>query len=152
MKLKTMTRIEIITQLRAVFTVSELVCPHTFARFGEKSWQFFDTATLQTLLVLRREILRVPLIINNGESTQRGLRCNLCSIVRSKGNKQYLSAHLMGKGFDVVSSEITAQEMRDKIFENADKLPVPIRIEDGVSWLHFDTFDPSNGKNKVTFF
>ena len=134
-----------------MFTVSELVCPHTFARFGERSWQFFDTNTLNTLLVLRREILRVPLIINNGEHTQRGLRCNLCSIVKGQ-KKQYLSAHLMGKGFDVVSTEVTAQEMRDKIFENADKLPVPIRIEDGVSWLHFDTFDPSNGKNKVTFF
>lgn len=134
-----------------MFTVSELVCPHTFARFGERSWQFFDTNTLNTLLVLRREILRVPLIINNGEHTQRGLRCNLCSIVKGQ-KKQYLSAHLMGKGFDVVSTEMTAQEMRDKIFENADKLPVPIRIEDGVSWLHFDTFDPSNGNNKVTFF
>jgi hypothetical protein len=89
--------------------------------------------------------------INNSESTQRGLRCNLCSIVKGQ-KKQYLSAHLMGKGFDVVSNEMTAQEMRDKIFENADKLPVPIRIEDGVSWLHFDTFDPSNGKNKITFF
>lgn len=139
------------TQLRAFFDVSELVCPHTFARFGEKSWQFFDTATLNTLLILRAEILRVPMTINADESTQRGLRCNLCSIVKSQ-KKQYLSAHLMGKGFDVVSSQMTAQEMRDKIFENADKLPVPIRIEDGVSWLHFDTFDPSNGKNKVTFF
>lgn len=147
-----MTRNEIITQLRAFFDVSELVCPHTFARFGEKAWQFFDTNTLHTLLVLRTEILRVPMTINNDGSTQRGLRCNLCSIVKSKGNKQYLSAHLMGKGFDVVSSEMTAQEMRDKIFENSDKLPVPIRIEDGVSWLHFDTFDPSNGNNKVTFF
>ena len=147
----TMTRNETITQLRAVFTVSELVCPHTFARFGEQSWQFFDTNTLNTLLALRREILRVPLIINNGEHTQRGFRCNLCSIVKGQ-KKQYLSAHLMGKGFDVVSSEMTAQEMRDKIFENADKLPVPIRIEDGVSWLHFDTFDQSNGKNKITFF
>lgn len=147
-----MTRIEVIERLQDYFDLSELVCPHTFARFGEKSWQFFDTKTLHTLLILRREILRVPIIINNGESTQRGLRCNLCSIVRSKGNKQYLSAHLMGKGFDVVSNEMTAQEMRDKIFENADKLPVPIRIEDGVSWLHFDTFDPSNGDNKVTFF
>lgn len=146
-----MTRTETITQLRAFFDVSELVCPHTFARFGERSWQFLDTATLSTLLVLRSEILRVPMTINNSESTQRGLRCNLCSIVKGQ-KKQYLSAHLMGKGFDVVSNEMTAQEMRDKIFENADKLPVPIRIEDGVSWLHFDTFDPSNGKNKVTFF
>ena len=146
-----MTRTETITQLRAFFDVSELVCPHTFARFGERSWQFLDTATLSTLLVLRSEILRVPMTINNSESTQRGLRCNLCSIVKGQ-KKQYLSAHLMGKGFDVVSNEMTAQEMRDKIFENADKLPVPIRIEDGVSWLHFDTFDPPNGKNKITFF
>lgn len=146
-----MTRTETITQLRAFFNVSELVCPHTLARFGEQSWQFFDTETLNTLLVLRAEILRVPMTINAGESTQRGLRCNLCSIVKGQ-KKQYLSAHLMGKGFDVVSTEMTAQEMRDKIFENAEKLPVPIRIEDGVSWLHFDTFDPSNGQNKVTFF
>lgn len=146
-----MTRNETITQLRAFFNVSELVCPHTFARFGEQSWQFFDTATLNTLLVLRAEILRVPMTINAGESTQRGLRCNLCGIVKGQ-KKQYLSAHIMGKGFDVVSSQMTAQEMRDKIFENADKLPVPIRIEDGVSWLHFDAFDPSNGKNKITFF
>lgn len=146
-----MKRLEIIGQLRAFFDVSELVCYHTFARFGEQSWQFFDTATLNTLLVLRAEILRVPMTINTGESAQRGLRCNLCGIVKGQ-KKQYLSAHLMGKGFDVVSSQMTAQEMRDKIFENADKLPVPIRIEDGVSWLHFDTFDPSNGKNKITFF
>lgn len=147
-----MTRIEVIERLQGYFDLSELVCEHTLKRWGKQAWQFFDTATLNTLLVLRSEILRVPMTINNGESTQRGLRCNLCSIVKSKGNKQYLSAHLMGKGFDVVSSEMTAQEMRDKIFENADKLPVPIRIEDGVSWLHFDTFDPSNGNNKVTFF
>lgn len=146
-----MPRNETIAQLRAFFDVSELVCPHTFARFGEKAWQFFDIATLNTLLVLRTEILRVPMTINAGDSTQRGLRCNLCSIVKGQ-KKQYLSAHVMGKGFDVVSSQMTAQEMRDKIFENAEKLPVPIRIEDGVSWLHFDTFDPSNGKNKITFF
>lgn len=146
-----MTRNETITQLRAFFDVSELVCPHTYKRFGELSWQFFDTNTLHTLLVLRRDILCVPMMINAVDSTQRGLRCNLCSIVKGQ-KKQYLSAHLMGKGFDVVSNEMTAQQMRDKIFENADKLPVPIRIEDGVSWLHFDTFDPSNSKNKVTFF
>lgn len=146
-----MTRNEIITQLRAFFDVSELVCPHTFARFGEQSWQFFDTATLNTLLVLRTEILCVPMTINAGKSTQRGLRCNMCELVKGK-KKQYLSAHIMGKGFDVVSDKMTAQEMRDAIVANADRLPVPIRIENGVSWLHFDTFDPSNGKNKITFF
>lgn len=147
----TTTRLEIIGRLRAFFDVSELVCPHTFARFGEKAWQFFDTTTLHTLLVLRTEILRVPMTINAGDSAQRGLRCNLCSIVKGQ-KKQYLSAHLMGKGFDVVSTEMTAEEMRKKIVENADKLPVPIRLERDVNWLHFDTFDPTNSKNKITFF
>ena len=146
-----MTRIDIIEQLRAFFFVSELVCPHTYKRFGENSWQFFDTATLETLLVLRREILAVPFTINNSDHTQRGLRCNLCSIVKGQ-KKQYLSAHLMGKGFDVVSPQMTAQQMRDEIIANEDKLPHSIRIEDGVSWLHFDTFDPTNGKDKITFF
>lgn len=146
-----MTRLEIIGQLRAFFDVSELVCPHTYKRFGEAAWQFFDTCTLETLLVLRRDILCVPIVVNNTEHTQRGFRCNLCSIVKSQ-KKQYLSAHLMGKGVDAVSSQMTAQQMRDKIIENEDKLPYPIRIEDGVSWLHFDTFDPSNGKRKITFF
>lgn len=146
-----MTRAETITQLRAFFDVSELVCPHTLARFGEKSWQFFDTATLHTLLVLRRDILNVPMTVNAGKSSQRGLRCNMCELVKGK-KTQYLSAHIMGKGFDVVSSKMTAQEMRDTIVANEDKLPVPIRIENGVSWLHFDTFDPSNGKNKIIFF
>lgn len=147
-----MTRIEVIERLQGYFDLSELVCEHTLKRWGKQAWQFFDTNTLHTLLVLRTEILCVPMTINNGESTQRGLRCNLCSIVKSKGSKQYLSAHLMGKGFDIVSSQMTAQEMRDRIMANEDKLPVPIRIEDGVSWLHFDTFDPSNSKNKITFF
>lgn len=146
-----MTRIEVIERLQDYFDISELVCEHTLKRWGNQAWQFFDTNTLHSLLVLRTEIFRVPMTINAGDSAQRGLRCNLCSIVKGQ-KKQYLSAHLMGKGFDVVSSEMTAQEMRDKIFENADKLPVPIRIEDGVSWLHFDTFDPSNSKNKITFF
>ena len=146
-----MTRIEVIERLQDYFDLSELVCEHTLKRWGKQAWQFFDMNTLHTLLVLRAEILRVPMTINAGDSTQRGLRCNLCGIVKGQ-KKQYLSAHLMGKGFDVVSNEMTAQEMRDKIFENAEKLPVPIRIEDGVSWLHFDTFDPSNGENKVTFF
>lgn len=146
-----MTRIEVIERLQGYFDLSELVCEHTLKRWGKQAWQFFDTNTLHTLLVLRTEILRVPMTINNGDSTQRGLRCNLCSIVKGQ-KKQYLSAHLMGKGFDVVSSQMTAQEMRDRIMANEDKLPVPIRIEDGVSWLHFDTFDQSNGKNKITFF
>jgi hypothetical protein len=36
---------------------------------------------------------------------------------------------------------MSAQEMRDLIVTNQDKLPYNIRIEDEVSWLHFDVRD-----------
>ena len=45
-----MTREQTIEALRPYFRVSELVCQHTFARFGEQSWQFLDTDLLRVLL------------------------------------------------------------------------------------------------------
>lgn len=146
-----MTRAEIIAGVRGYFSTSELVCPHTLAKWGAQSWQFLDTDALHTLLVLREEILQVPLLCNVGKHSQRGLRCNICAIPSGKtlAGKQYLSAHTMGKAFDLSAVDMTAEEMRERIKENADKLPCNIRVEDGVSWLHFDTFDTGE---RVAFF
>lgn len=146
------TRAQIIKELKKYFSLTELVCDHTIKKWGSKAWQFFDTNTLYCLLVIRRDIVKKPLICNTDVSFQRGLRCNLCPILKSKGNKQYLSAHIMGKGFDLISREISAATMRKMIAEKQDLLPCPIRMESGVSWLHFDTFDPSNGESKIVFF
>lgn len=146
-----MTREKVIAELRKYFDIAELVCDHTFQRFGEQAWQFLDTDTLRVLLVVRKQILKVPLICNAGASHQRGLRCNLCAIVRNQ-NRNYLSAHIQGKGFDLICKEYTAAQMRKMIAGNQDLLPVPVRMESGVTWLHIDTYDPSNGKNKITFF
>ena len=146
-----MTREEIINQLRPFFQVKELVCPHTYKQHRESSWRFLDTMYLWCLLVIRRDILRVRMDCNNGTTlTQRGLRCNLCDLVKSKRNL-YLSAHAFGKAGDFSSPAMTAQQMRDAIIENADKLPCPIRIEDGVTWLHFDVM-PFDNPEKVYLF
>jgi hypothetical protein len=93
---------------------------------------------LETLEAIR-EILNVPLICNNwadgGSRDDCGYRDKLCTIGASK------SAHKEGKAFDLISTKMSAQEMRDLIVTNQDKLPYNIRIEDEVSWLHFDVRD-----------
>jgi len=153
-----MTRSEIITQLKQFFKVDNLVCNHTFASFGERSWQFLSTPYLHCLLVIRRDILQTPMFCNNynvpgGPFRQRGLRCNLCDLVKSKSDagKLYLSAHVMGSAGDFDSKGLAAVQARHKIEDNAAMLPYPIRLESNVTWLHFDTYDSDNGQ-KVTYF
>jgi hypothetical protein len=147
-----MNRQEIIYGLKEYFTIGELVCLDTNRIHGEKSWKFFRTEFLETLLVLRRDIFKVPMACNYGDFTQRGLRCNLCQIVKdkTKENKSYLSAHVLGCGGDFTVQGMTAEEARIKIMENIDLLPYPIRLEQGVSWLHIDTYD--DGQEKYSLF
>ena len=132
-----MTRDDLIQQLRKYFQVSELVCPHTHSKWGERSWQFLDTTYLENLLVIRRDILQAPMTCNYGSQRQRGLRCNVCDLVAEK-DSVYLSSHMLGKAGDFSVKGMTAQEARSRIRNNAHLLPHPLRIEGGVSWLHID--------------
>ena len=142
-----MTRQELITEIKKYFDIRELVCQHTFNTFGEKSWQFFDRDALETLLVLRRDIFGVSMTINNwhkgGKFSQRGFRCNICQLVKDKTLKGliYLTSHANGAAFDCDVNGLTAEQARRKIEANKDKLPCNIRVEGGVSWLHFDIYD-----------
>ena len=130
------------------FQVSELVCDHTFAKWGEASWQFLDTDYLHALLIIRRDILQVPMTCNHSGATQRGLRCNRCELVREKSSV-YLSSHILGKAGDFTVKGLTAEEARTRIKQNARLLPCSIRMEAGVSWLHFDTLPQSDINEKV---
>ena len=143
-----MTRQEILDAIRPYFSVDELVCNHTFSRFGEASWQFLDTDYLHCLLVIRRDILKKPMWCNSTQKKQRGLRCNRCEVVRGK-TSVYLSAHILGKAGDFSVTGMTAEAARDLIKKNADLLPCNIRIERGVSWLHFDVLPQYGITQKV---
>ena len=143
-----MTRKEIINQIRQFFDVDELVCNHTFAKWGEASWQFLNTDYLHTLLVIRRDILQSPMTCNYSLMRQRGLRCNMCPLVQEKGSV-YLSSHLLGKAGDFTVKCMTAEEARQKIRQNAHLLPHPIRMEEGVTWLHIDTLPQWGVEQKV---
>lgn len=143
-----MKRSDILKEIGKFFAVEELVCDHTFAKWGEKSWQFLDTDYLHCLLVIRRDILQTPMICNHAGAHHRGLRCNLCELVFEK-TEVYLSSHILGKAGDFTCKGITAQEARSRIRNNAHLLPCNIRMEDGVSWLHFDVLPQYNVDKKV---
>lgn len=146
-----MDRTEVIKSVKKYFDIDELVCDHTFRKYGENAWNFLDTDFLHCLYVIRSQILRKPMYCNGSTYHQRGLRCNLCQMVKEKKDI-YLSAHILGKAGDFTIKDMDAEEARQRIAANADLLPCPIRIERGVSWLHFDVRANDGKKSKVYFF
>jgi hypothetical protein len=143
-----MDRDKIIRELHNYFQVSELVCEHTHSKWGERSWQFLDTNYLACLLIIRRDILQLPMTCNHSGANQRGLRCNRCDLVKDKSSI-YLSSHVLGKAGDFTVKGLTAQEARSRIRNMANLLPCPIRMEGGVSWLHFDVLPQYGVTTKV---
>lgn len=141
-------RDQIIRDLRTYFNISELVCKHTYDKWGEHAWQFLDTLYLACLLTIRRDILQAPMICNHNGANQRGLRCNLCELVQEKDGV-YLSSHILGKAGDFTVKGLTAQEARSRIRNMAHLLPCPIRMEDKVSWLHFDVLPQFGVNSKI---
>lgn len=146
-----MNRETIIRELHNYFQVSELVCGHTFSRWGERSWQFLDTDYLAALLIIRRDILQLPMTCNSSSTTQRGLRCNMCELVKEK-EENYLSSHILGKAGDFTVKGLTAKQARERIIQNSHLLPCNIRLEDGVTWLHIDVLPQFDIKEKVYLF
>lgn len=154
LKMDNMNRNDIIKELGSYFDIVELVCPHTYNKWKDRSWQFLDTVFLHNLLILRRDIIKQPMYCNNwdkqGQFSQRGLRCNICQIVKDKKDV-YLSAHVLGKAGDFDVKSMTAEQARGLILDHQDMLPYPFRLEGKVGWLHFDSLDTRNGIHAVVF-
>lgn len=155
-----MTRAEIIKELKKFFDIRELVCPHCYAEHGERSWQFLATELLHTLLVLRVDVFKTSMTVNNyhyAKTTpiydERGLRCNLCSLVIAKTKKKicYLSAHVNAAGIDFDVKGLTAEQARKIIKANKHLLPYPVRLEKFVSWVHLDIYDYCNDETVNEF-
>ena len=155
-----MKRTDVINELSKYFKPQELVSRAVFERFGDKSFKFFDTELLETLLILRTKILCVPLTCNNwhvgGAYSQRGLRENTAPMVYEKITKKtmYLSGHCLGKVVDLSSVKMSANDMRSRISQNKSKLPYKVRIENGndaPTWLHIDVMADQT-KDKVQIF
>ena len=136
--------------MKQYFDIKEIVCDHVYDRFGETAWRFFDPRLLKVMAWLRLKLNR-RIIINSRSYglTQRGLRCNLCSLVAKK-TTPYLSAHILGAAFDFDVEGMLAEEVRKWIEANKRDLPYPVRLESNVSWVHLDT--ATEQTDKVTYF
>ena len=145
-----MPREEIIKQLKPYFDVKELVCKHIYSRFGEQSWMFLSTQLLHVLLCLRTDILRMPMQINTNTMNQRGMRCNMCPLVKSK-KSVYVSGHTTGNAIDFNCEGKTAEEIREIIKAKPLLLPCKIRLERDTQWVHLDCYD-SGSDDKITEF
>lgn len=152
---------KLINELSVFFKCYELVDKDVYAKYGEEAWKFFDVQFLETILVLRRDIIGRAMICNNwkagGQYSQRGLRENIAPMVWSKTNAgvMYLSAHCLGKAADFSSNKISADEMRQLVKEKQDLLPYKVRLELGESaptWLHIDVMTSHTQKDKILWF
>lgn len=135
------------------FTIKELVSPQVYKKFGEGAWMFFDENILRDLDKIRMTWGK-PIIINNGKSfTESGLRDNLCTLVKGK-KTLYLSAHLMGKAFDLKDKGGDHAGLWNHCYKMISNggLTIFKRLEDRASaptWVHIDSYRTPNGKLRV---
>jgi hypothetical protein len=133
------------------FKLFELVSQSTFEEKGEEAWQLFNTEALIALDDLR-DFFGKNITVNNwhsgGPMQWRGYRSHDCTI----GAKA--SQHRKGNAFDCTIQGYSAAEARSMIIAHQDDplLERIQRIEDGVSWLHFDLGAPPNGKKRIYLF
>ena len=75
----------------------------------------------------------------------------MCELVLQK-DSVYMSAHILGKAGDFIVRGMSAEEARRKIVQMQELLPHPIRMESGVSWLHFDVLQQWKKEYRVYLF
>ena len=156
-----MSRYNLIEAIEKYFTIEELVGKETFNKYGKNSFKFLSSDILETLLILRLNIGK-KITVNNwkwgGSFSQRGLRSNVQSILKNKttSNRLYLSAHVLGKAFDLDVDGMTAPEVREWIKENQNLFPHKIRLErlakgKQINWVHIDTMNEEKNPHIYEF-
>lgn len=158
-----MIRFEIINRLKEYFSIYELVDSATYNVHSDRAWKFFDTNLLIALLIIREGTGRKMTVNNwkwNGTFSQRGLRTNICGIVKGKtlAERLYLSAHVMGKGIDFDVEGIDAESVRNWICEKEHIFGFKIRLEHfnsktgkPIAWVHLDVFEEENNPKIYKF-
>lgn len=135
------------------FKAFELVDKDTYEKMGEEALSLFTPASLQALDDLR-EFFGCPIIINDwhcgGDFQWRGWRTTAKAAELGAPHSQ----HALGNAFDCTVFGLTAPEARRIILANQDKplLQKITRLEDGVSWVHLDCMELSEGIHRIHLF
>ena len=133
------------------FKLEELVDRETFETQGEKAWSLFNPIALIALDNLR-EYFGVSIMINNwakgGTMQWRGYRSPQCPIGAVH------SQHRKGNAFDCSISKHDAGMARAIIlaYQENELLRNITRLEDKVSWVHFDCAPLPEGKKRIYLF
>lgn len=138
------------------FRTWELVCNHVYRKHGDKAIAFADPRLIKWLEWFREAVGR-PVIINTygtgGKYSQRGYRCNLCSLVKAKtaADDMYLSAHTRFQAVDFNVDDMSDEEIRQWLEVHKKDMPCNIRVErDTVGWVHVDV--STDNFDKITYF
>lgn len=118
------------------FQLRELVPPQIYQQFGNRSWWFLDHEAVMMVNAIR-ELLNIPLIVNNHHYNLSGYR------VPDTPTGSYLSQHKRGAAFDIKSASMTAAGIYQFIFDNEQELmDIGLTtVEDIAStptWVHVD--------------
>ncbi len=147
----------VLEELIKFFDIREFVGRRTYDKYGQRAWKFICPRLRETILILRQN-LDLPMYGNDwhkgGKLRQRGLRTNLQDLFRNKFKRGvlYVSAHVLGKGFDFHVKGMTAEEVRDWIIVNQRIFPYKIRLEHlkngkPITWVHLDViYEQQNPK------
>jgi hypothetical protein len=134
-------------QVSKNFILPEFISKDIWDKYGYNALWFIDNRIIETCQKLR-DNLGIPLTINDwyygGSRHESGLRVD--------GMKNYspTSQHTFGRAVDIISKDMTAQEMRQHIYDNKYEYPYIKAIERDVSWLHIDCRS-TNSKNFILF-
>lgn len=136
-------------RVKLYFKGQDFFCPDVWKRHGERAWAFLDPRLVDNIVYIRTGLAK-PIVSNTwsigGVYSQRGFRCNLCSLVagKTKSGTLYVSAHAEGMAVDFDVKDMRAEDVRKWIDQHAAALPHPCRLEDGTSWVHMDVrVDPA---------
>lgn len=117
------------------FILPEFISKETWDKYGHRALWFIDDRIIQTCQKLR-DNLGIPLTINNwyygGDRNESGLR------VEGMKNYSSTSQHAFGRAVDIISKDMSAEEMRQHIYNKRHDYPHIKAIERNVSWLHID--------------
>jgi hypothetical protein len=133
------------------FKIEEIVDKTTFETLGNKAWSLFHEEVLFALDDLR-EYFNASITVNDwargGTMQWRGYRSPACPIGATH------SQHRLGNAFDCTIKGYTATEARAEIIAHQDSelLKRIMRLEDKVSWLHFDLMALPKNKSRIYLF
>ena len=118
------------------FKIQELVDKNTYSHRGDNAWLLFDSRAITMLDRLKEVFSEGTITVNNwywgGDREWSGLRTSESPYYSPT------SQHTFGRAFDCVFSAYSAEQVRTYLLRHQSEFKYITRLEEGVSWLHFD--------------